>query len=118
MEENQDASLPHFCPKCHTQVRETDYYCFNCGTNLQPAPPKTDLTALIFLYGRSIIFPPFGILFAFKYLNQSDQKYKIIGFIAIALTLVSFLISIKLLFDFMNQFNMQLNNALNSSYGF
>jgi len=104
------------CPRCHTEVRTTDYFCFNCGKNLKPAPPRTDAAAQIILYLKSFLIPPFGIFWALKYLKQSDYKSRVIGITAVILTLVSFIITIKLFNDFMKELNSQLDQSLNGLY--
>lgn len=105
------------CPRCHIQVRSTDYYCFNCGKNLKPAPPKTDITSQIFLYLKSFILPPLGLWWALPYLKQKEFKFKLIGVIAIILTLLSVVLAIKLAQDFSNILNEQINQSL-KSYGY
>lgn len=100
------------CSRCHIQVRPTDYYCFNCGKNLKPAPPKTDIVSQIFLYLKSFLLPPLGLWWALPYLKQKEFKFKLIGVIAIILTLVSIILAIKLTQDFSNILNEQINQSL------
>lgn len=101
------------CTKCHIVVRATDYFCFNCGNNLKPTPPSIKFIDQLVLYIKSILLPPFGIFFAIVYLKQNDSKSKIIGTIAILLTLISLVVSIILFADFMKTLNEQLNNQIN-----
>ncbi len=102
------------CTKCHTTIRPTDYFCFNCGNNLKPTPPSISLMDQIVLYIKSILLPPFGILFAFKYLKQTDSKSKIVGIVAIVLTVISLIVSIVLFADFMKTLNDQVNSQINT----
>lgn len=106
------------CSRCHSEVRSTDYYCFNCGNNLKPTPPGIDIVSQIILYSKSILLPPFGILWAMKYLKQSNNKSRVIGIAAIILTLISFIVTVKVFNDFMNNLNTQVNQQLNDVYGF
>ena len=101
------------CPNCHIAVRPTDYFCFNCGKNLKPAPASVSASAQFVLYLKSIILPPLGIWYALPYLKQDNQKAKIVGVVAIVLTIISLLITIKLVQDFMNSLNQQVNDAVN-----
>lgn|SRR5690606_22509084 len=110
--------VPVICPQCHTQVRETDYYCFNCGKNLKPAPKSVSVSAQIVLYLKSILLPPFGIWWALPYLKESNQKAKVVGSVAIALTLLSLIIAFKVSVDFMNVLNEEVNKATFTLYGF
>jgi len=82
------APISNTCPSCHTAVRVTDFYCFNCGTNLHPEKPSTTVTAQIWLYVKSAVLVPFGIFWAIPYLRQSDKKSRIIGWVSIIITVV------------------------------
>ena len=101
------------CPNCHTAVRPTDYFCFNCGKNLKPVAKSTSATAQIILYLKSIILPPLGIWWALPYLRGNNQKSKTIGIFAIVLTIISLAIAFKLTVDLMNTVNQQVNEAVN-----
>lgn len=100
------------CPACHTLIRPTDYFCFNCGKNLKAKPPSISVTSQIILYLVSIFLPPFGILPAMKYLRQPDQKSKIIGGVAIVLTIISLIFTALFLINLMNTVNQQVNSQL------
>ena len=102
------------CLKCHVAVRPTDYFCYNCGNNLKPAPPSVFLVDQIVLYIKSVLIPPFGILWAIKYLRQDSVKSKIVGIVAIILTLASFIICLILSKNFVNNLNNQINEQLGS----
>jgi hypothetical protein len=106
------------CPRCHVLVRSTDYYCFNCGQNLHPQPPPTTITQQVLLYAGSVLLPPMGIIWGFRYLKQTDSKSKIIGLVAIVLTVVTLLIAIKLTFDIVNQASLQMNTQLQNLQSF
>ncbi len=102
------------CPNCHVVIKPTDYFCYNCGTNLKPAPPSTTLVDQIILYSKSVLIPPFGVIWAVKYLRQGDDKSKIVGIIAILLTIISLILSIIFFNNFMKSLNTQLNSQLDS----
>ena len=102
------------CLKCHVIVKPTDYFCYNCGNNLKPVPPPISLVGQMTLYIKSTLIPPFGILWAIKYLRQDSGKSKIVGIVAIILTLTSLIISSILFKNFINNVNNQVNEQLNS----
>lgn len=106
------------CPSCHVIVRPTDYFCFNCGKNLKPTPPSVSLEAQLSLYTKSFLLPPFGILWGSKYLLQKDIKSKIVGLVAILITLIVFALAVKLFFDFTNSLNEQINEQMQGFGGF
>ena len=106
------------CPKCHTAVRPTDYFCFNCGVNLHPVPLSTTLTTEIMYYIGSIALPPLGFWWGIKYLKQNDPASKRIGILCMALTTVSFIFSSMWLVNYANTLNAQVSRQLNGLQGF
>lgn len=101
------------CLKCHVVVRPTDYFCYNCGNNLRPVPPSVSWADQTTLYIKSILIPPFGILWAIKYLRQDSGKSKIVGIAAIIFTLASLIICSILFMDFADKVNNQVSEQLN-----
>ncbi|MBI3385825.1 zinc ribbon domain-containing protein [Candidatus Gottesmanbacteria bacterium] len=87
------------CPQCHAPVRPTDFYCYNCGKNLHPAPPSTRLESLAFLFLGSIFVPIVGIFWAWPYLKRPDLTSRIIGTIAILLNVLATFITFKIVAD-------------------
>jgi hypothetical protein len=57
------------CPVCHVVVKPGDYYCFNCGKNLHPAPPSLSFATLAGFFVGSIILPPMGIIWGYRYIK-------------------------------------------------
>lgn len=101
------------CPVCHTAVRPTDFFCFNCGKNLKPKPLTLDKQILLFL--GSLFLPPLGIIWGARFLKESDQKSKITGIIAIILTFISLVVTTILLVNTINAVNKELNRQLQQS---
>jgi hypothetical protein len=112
--EPTDAVTQSTCPTCHQTVRSSDYYCYNCGFNLKPAPPSTTLSSQLQLYIKSALLPPLGIIWGYKYLKQAELKSKIVGLVAMAITigvLVFVVTSTIKLIDIINeQVNLQMQN--------
>ena len=77
------------CQSCHTAVRVTDFYCFNCGKNLYPEKPSTSVGTQTWLYIKSAVLIPFGVIWAIPYLRQSDKKSRIIGWVSVIITVVT-----------------------------
>ncbi len=100
------------CPVCHIEVKPTDYFCFNCGKNLKPKPPSTLLTQQLLVYLESIFLPPYGIFIGIRYLRQKENKSKVVGIIAIVLTILSIVVFTKLTLDLINNVNTEVNNQL------
>jgi predicted amidophosphoribosyltransferase len=105
---------PTTCPQCHFQIQSTFYFCPNCGKNLKPAPLSTSIGRQIGIYAVSIFLPPLGIVPGMKYLLQKDSNAKLVGIIAILLTILSSGITVWYTIQFINQINTQVNSQLNN----
>ena len=104
-----------FCPGCKQLIVVSDYFCPNCGKKIKDKPQSTSIPRQIFVYLLSFLLPPLGLWPAVKYLKQKEEKSRMIGFVAIILTVISIAITVWLSVGFMNVFNQQLNQQLNSN---
>jgi len=87
------------CPYCHQPILPSYYFCPNCGTKLNVPPLSTSVGAQAWLYIFSIILPVMCFIFVtrwqgWKYYKSEDPKTKQIGTIAIALLILSTLVTI------------------------
>jgi hypothetical protein len=103
-----------FCPSCNAQIAPPANFCSNCGKKLRTAPLATSVFRQILVYLISFFLAPIGLWYAWKYLRQPDRKSKIIGAVAIALTLVAVAIAIWTTAGIYNL----LSQYLDSSYDF
>ncbi len=116
---------PHIliCPQCHQPVRPEFYYCPNCGKKLSEAPLPTDFGAQIMLYVFSIALPIICFLAVnywqgIKYARSADPKAQEIGWIAIALMVLSTIITFWLAAVWINGFIQSATNTAGlSTYG-
>ncbi|MCL5016391.1 MAG: zinc-ribbon domain-containing protein [Patescibacteria group bacterium] len=107
------------CPVCHQPVSPEAYFCPNCGHPLKSKPPE--IFERLIVYAVSILLPPFGLGYAWKYLKAGDKASRAIGIMAIVLTTISIIGSIfawqfwiqPLITNYANQQNQQLNQQLN-----
>ncbi len=77
------------CPKCKAEASETAYFCYNCGQSLKSRPESTSVSKQVLIYFVSFFLSPFGLGYAFKYLNRPDRKSKTIGAISLVLTVLA-----------------------------
>ncbi len=103
MEENT------LCPICHQSVRPIDYFCSNCGKNLRPRPLSTSFSSQISLYVKTLLLPPLGIVWGFRYLRQPDAKSKIVGLITIVITVIEIVFLVKFTINLINIVNQQVS---------
>ncbi len=106
------------CPACHIAVRPTDYFCSNCGKNLHAAPPGTTTTDQIKLYLGSVFLAPMGIFWGLRYLREESQKSKIAGIVAMALSIITFIVAVQYTVNLVNTINSQVGKQLQGIEGF
>jgi len=106
------------CPTCHTIIRPTDYFCFNCGKNLHEKPLSTNRTTEFLYYFGSILLPPLGFWWAYKYYKQTDGDSKRIALICAILTIVSVILATMWSIQIMDKVNIQINQQFQSIQGF
>jgi hypothetical protein len=93
------ASATFLCSQCHFPVKPEYYFCPNCGKNLRKAVETlpTDVMSQVLLYGFSVVLPIIFYLAitkwqGIKYIRSADPKAKQMGYIALALLIVSSII--------------------------
>lgn len=103
---------PLACLRCHQPVNEADYFCHNCGQNLKPALPPTDISKLMTLFIKSALLPPMGIIWGLRYLRQNDKKSKISGLAAIVITLLVLVMAIRFTINISNTISARMNDQM------
>ena len=101
------------CPSCKLPVSAVAYFCSNCGRQLRDRPLATTLSKKIIAYSVSLFLPPFGLLYAWKYLKRADYESRKTGIIAAVLTAISILATTWLagaLVDSVNQSLESIND--------
>lgn len=106
------------CPSCHVAVKPTDYFCGNCGKNLHPVPLGTTVVDLAKLYLGSVFLAPMGIFWGMRYLREKEDKSKIVGIVAMLLSVLTLIIAIQYTVTFMNTINSQVGKQLQGIEGF
>lgn len=96
------------CPNCHQPINPTDYFCPNCGKKIRTPPPSTTLSSQILLYIKTLLLPPFGLYWGFRYLRQPDQKSKLIGLVVIVITIIETIFLIQYTINTINTVNQQI----------
>ena len=112
-----EATLTPRCPKCGTEVSETDIFCPHCGFELKPHAIDTSVAKQVLIYSVSFFLAPFGLHYAFTYLKQSDERARMIGITSLVLTVVAIAIGIIVVQQFFSQAYSQLD-LINSVTGF
>ncbi len=100
------------CPFCDNSVTPHDFFCPTCGKKIQEKPLSSSVLKQAGIYLISFILPPLGLWPGFKYLRQNDHKLKLIGIIAIILTVISLIITALVTVQIINTVNDQVNKQL------
>ncbi|PIR80129.1 MAG: hypothetical protein COU25_01715 [Candidatus Levybacteria bacterium CG10_big_fil_rev_8_21_14_0_10_35_13] len=90
------------CKHCDFPIAENFYFCPKCGKPIKKIPLSTSITKQIYIYTISILLPPLGLWPGIRYLLQDSSKARIIGIIAIVLTIFSIALTVKITTDFIN----------------
>ena len=61
------------------------------------------------VYALSVLLPPLGLVPGIKYLFQKDPKVKIVGVVAILLTILSLVLTAYVTIDFLNRINKTIS---------
>jgi hypothetical protein len=104
------------CPACHLDVQPDFFYCPYCRKELREKPVDTGVWAQIKLYMISVLIPPFGLPFTFKYLKSPDGKTRSIGWISVILTAAALALATLWAVNQVNKMTDEVNKQLNG-YG-
>ncbi len=112
----------NICSYCHQPLLPQYYFCPNCGNKINSAPLSTTPLSQVGIYAFSIILPM--ILFIFitrwpglKYMKSSDPKTKLIGQIAMALLIISTIVTIWLGVVLTQQMIQSSIDSINTDFG-
>ena len=97
------------CRNCQTVMPGNAYFCYICGKPVRKVPPSTSTGKQINIYLISFFIPPMGFVYGWRYIRQPNDKSKIVGVIAVTLTLLSLLLSIWTTKALVNYINEQLS---------
>ena len=110
------------CKYCKSPIVDNFYFCPYCGKKIKEPPFKFSWGKTIILILESVFLPPFGIIPAVKYLIKNSYRARIIGAVAVILTIASTTIitvfTINLINKTLEGYNeiYQTQDILNSLY--
>lgn len=100
------------CSSCHQPIDPSHYFCPNCGKNIKSKPLSTSISAQIFLYLKTLLLPPLGIIWGSRYLRQPDKVSKLVGWFTIIITIVEIVWLIQSTVSIVNTVNQQINQQM------
>ena len=105
------------CPVCHVGVKPTDYFCANCGRELHAKPKSVSLANQLAVYVGSLLLPPLGFVWGWRYLKQEGSESKRVGWVAIVLTVVSLVAATAWTIATINTVNEQVARQMENLQG-
>lgn len=110
------ADIPTLCPKCHNQFFPGTNFCPNCGYHVAEEVKPISIGRQIYQYVCSVIMPPFGLVWAFKYFRSGNSQHKKVGWVIVALTCISLVVTTWYMVGLFQNVSNQLNSYSNISY--
>ena len=102
------------CPQCHQPILPEYYFCPNCGKNLKEKEVPVSVWAQVGVYLVSVFLPPLGLWPGIKYVMKPNKQAKLVGWIAIGLTIISTIVTLWLTYGVFQNYL----NVLKSAYSF
>lgn len=106
------------CRYCHRPINETDFFCPSCGNKLKNKPLLTSFGRQVLVILVSVLLPPFGMGWAFKYIAQEDAISKRLGWAIVVLTAISLVVMVKMTIDVANQVSDAVNQQMQLLQGY
>lgn len=103
------------CKKCQLPILPSFYFCPNCANPLRSKPLPITIGKQIGIYLLSLLLPPLGLVPGIKYLFQKSGKAKMVGMVAVLLTIISTVVTLYYASIFIKKFTDQLNGGLGGS---
>ncbi|PIY69543.1 hypothetical protein COY90_00095 [Candidatus Roizmanbacteria bacterium CG_4_10_14_0_8_um_filter_39_9] len=100
----------NICSTCHAMLQPEWYFCPHCGKPSKEQIPNISFFKQMLIYFVSFFLAPLGLMWGIKFVKYNDQKVRIVGIIAIILTVLSFILMAIKFKGFMDQYRGVINN--------
>lgn len=100
------------CPGCHLPVEKSCYFCPNCGKKIRSPPLSTTWSSQIILYLKTLLLPPLGLIWGYRYLRQPDSDSKLVGLVTVVITVIEIIWLIVTTIGVVNMANQQINQQI------
>lgn len=101
------------CPQCQMILVPHTNFCPNCGFHIVQQPQILSVGKQIWIYFVSLLLPPLGLIWTFKYFRSESQQLKRIAIIALTLTVVSVILTLWFTVGFFQSLQSQLSTYQN-----
>lgn len=104
------------CPKCHAAIDASWFFCPQCAAVVRERPLDTSVMKQILIYGVSFFLAPFGLAWGIKYLRSKDTRSRIVGTVAIILTITALSMTFATLAYVMQYYSRMLDGLSKGIY--
>lgn len=104
------------CPQCSKEIQPDWKFCPYCGKALIEIPLSTSIGKQILIYSISFFLAPLGLGWGLKYIRRKTTKEKIVGWVAIILTILAVLLIILSVAQVMKTYSNILNSLGNGTF--
>lgn len=104
---------PSICPKCGIILPPNTNFCPNCGFQTTEAPQVISIGRQVWIYFVSLLLPPLGFIWVFKYFRSQEPQKKRVAYIATILTIISIIISVWYTVGFFQSYQQQIQQINN-----
>lgn len=95
--------VDRICPYCKAVVEPVFRFCPYCGKPLEEMFLGIGVGKQIYVYFLSLLLPPYGIIWAMRYMKSPNPQVKTVAWVAIILTILSLGVSVWIILDVVKQ---------------
>ncbi len=106
------------CPFCNASIDAAAFFCPNCGKKIREKPVSIALGPQLGVYALSLLLPPLNLPWTIRYLKSSDPKAKIVGWVSLALMIISVVFAIWLSIGLTKSIQSQVEQKLKMYQGY
>ncbi|SRR5258706_14410587 len=104
------------CPACKRTVSALNNFCPNCGKKLPKIDIHISIAKQIYIYLISLIAPPFGIIYTFRYFRNPHAQVRVVGWVALILTVISCAVTIWYTVNIVNTISQDISKYSSVGY--
>ncbi len=100
---------PTLCPQCNEILLPGTNFCPKCGFQISLIPTTVSIGRQLYIYAVSLLLPPLGLIWTFKFLHHTTDQKRRIAIIAAVLTIVSIIFTVWFIVGFFQGIQQQVN---------
>lgn len=102
--------IPYVCPTCGINIEPNYNFCPHCGKSVKELFKGVEIIQQMYIYFVSIFFPPLGLVWTFRYSKYPLRNVRLVGLVALILTLFSLITSTIIIYQLFHQIQTSASN--------